>query len=114
MKGKENMAKALVKRQVPLRTYEITYLIGGGATSSELAAMRDEVVALVGKFTGKIQDTQDWGKKSLAYPISSEGETHTEAYYTYLVVEMAADKVVKFTKELQLKKGIIRDLVVAV
>ncbi len=113
MSRKEKMAKILVKHQVAVRTYEITYLVGGSVTSSELAAIRDEVVALVGKYAGKIQDTQDWGKKDLAYPIKDEGKTHTEAYYTHLVAEIAADKIAKFTQELEMKKGIIRDLVIA-
>ena len=108
------MVKTAVERQAPVRTYEITYLVSGGATSSELTAIRDEVITLVGKYAGKIQDTQDWGKKALAYAITSEGKTHTEAYYTHLIVKMAANKIVKFGQELALKKGIIRDLVIAV
>ena len=106
------MAVELVKKQVPQRIYELTYLVNSGLTSSELASMRDEIVTLIGKYKGKVRETEDWGKKTLAYNIKMDGKTHNEAFYTHVIMEMKADAMPKFENELKLKKGIIRHLIV--
>ncbi|MCL2109998.1 30S ribosomal protein S6 [Microgenomates group bacterium] len=108
------MAKSLITKIVPERKYEITYLVSSGMTTSELNTVRDEMVSLVGKYKGKVVDTQDWGKKTLAYPIKHGGRTLTEAVYTHLVVALAANKVGELTKEIELKKEVVRSLVVGV
>ena len=108
------MAKTLTKKVVPDRTYEVTYLVSSGLTSSELTAVNDEVIALVGKYKGKVKETQDWGKKPLAYVIKKDGKDVNEAYYTHLIIEMKADKAPALTRELELKKAIVRSLVVKV
>lgn len=106
------MAKSLVEKVVPTRNYEVTYLVNSGLTSSELTAIRDEVASLVGKHKGKIVETEDWGKKTLAYVIKTGDKSHNEAFYTHLIVEMPASEMPKLDKDLQLKKEIIRSLVV--
>ena len=106
------MAKVLTKKVVPERSYELTYLVSSGLTSSELASVNDEVVTLVGKYKGKVKETQDWGKKQLAYVIKKDGKDINEAYYTHLVIELAADQMPALTRELELKKAIVRSLVV--
>jgi small subunit ribosomal protein S6 len=110
---KEKMAESLIKKIIPERKYEVTYLVNAGLTSSELNTLRDEMVSLVGKYKGKIVETNDWGKKELAYPIKHHGRTLTEAIYTHLVVELSANKVNDLTKEIELKKEIVRSLVVS-
>lgn len=111
---KDIMAKTLVKPVVPTRKYEVTYLVSSGLTSSELTAVRDEIATLVGKYKGKISETEDWGKKALAYVIKAGDKSHNEAFYTHLVVEMPANQMPKLDKELQLKKEVIRSLIVKV
>lgn len=106
------MAKSLVEKVVPTRNYEVTYLVNSGLTSSELTALRDEIATLIGKHKGKVIETEDWGKKNLAYVIKTGDKSHSEAFYTHLVVEMPANEVLKLDKDLQLKKEIIRSLVV--
>jgi ribosomal protein S6 len=102
----------LVNKTSPTRTYEITYLVGSGYTAAEMAALQDNVVALVGKHKGKIVEIVKKRKKTLAYPIHHEGKNHVEANYTHLVVEMVAEKVDEIGLALKLKKEIIRSLVV--
>lgn len=106
--------KPLVTATPRSRFYEVTYLVGSDITSSELATLRDEVVTLVGKNQGAIKNTEDWGKRDLAYPIKKAGKTHREGTYTHLLIEMSADKTQKLARELELKRGILRHLIVQV
>lgn len=106
--------KPLVKAVEKNRNYEITYLVGSDVTSSELATLRDEVVTLIGKNKGTIKNTEDWGKKDLAYPIKKAGKVHKESTYTHLLVTLPTAKVQKLARELELKKGLLRHLIVQV
>lgn len=106
--------KPLVKTTPRSRFYEVTYLVGSDITSSELATLRDEVATLIGKNQGTIKNTEDWGKRDLAYPIKKAGKTSKEGTYTHLTIEIPADKTQKLARELELKRGILRHLLVQV
>ena len=102
----------LVKKHDPVREYELTYLVGSSYTTAEMNAIHDEIVTFVGKSEGEIIETQDWGKKALAYPIKKDGKTHLEAVYTHLVVKMPAKNIQSLAKSVELKKEVIRSLLV--
>ena len=69
-------------------------------------------MTLVGKNDGEIVDTQDWGKKSLAYKIQKDGKANVEGVYTHLVLKMPADKVLALSKSVDFKREILRSLLV--
>jgi ribosomal protein S6 len=102
----------LVKKSVPVRVYELTCLAGGGYTTAEVAALQDQITALIGKHKGKVVEVNDWGKKTLAYTIHHDGKAHTEASYLHVVAELPANEAVTLAHELKMKKEIIRSLVV--
>ncbi len=102
----------LVKKKSPQREYELTYVVGSGYTTAELNSLHDSIVALIGKNDGSINQTIDWGKKSLAYPIKKDGKTHVEGTYTHLEIKMPAGKVAALNREIDLKKEILRSLLV--
>lgn len=94
------------------KNYELTYLIPGGYTESELKKVQEEVQALVKKHKGTIVSEDAWGKKLMAYDIRKGGKIHTEASYFHLVIELQAEKTPLFEKELYLNETIIRHLLV--
>ena len=102
----------LVQKSSPVRTYELTYLVGSGYTTAETASLQDQITALIGKYNGKIVEVIDWGKKALAYPIHHEGKSHVEANYTHIVLEMPAERAQKFANDVKMKREIIRSLLV--
>ena len=59
---------------------------------------------------GKITKEENWGKKSLAYPIQKE----TEAYYYWFVFGADPKKVSRLDNTLKLNDNIIRYLLVVV
>jgi len=102
----------LVERKDEVREYEITYLVGSAYTTAEINSIRDSVVALVGREGGEIVDTQDWGKKELAYVIKKDGKRYNEALYTHLVVKLAASRAREVIRAIELKREVIRSLMI--
>jgi small subunit ribosomal protein S6 len=101
-----------VKKEAVMREYELTYLIGAGYTAAEMNSIQDEVVTLVGKSEGEIVETQDWGKKVLAYAIKKDGKTYTEAVYIHLVLKLPTELAQSFGRSVELKRQILRSLLV--
>ncbi len=102
----------LVKKEEVSRTYELTYLIASGYTTAEMNSIQDSIVAMIGKSEGEIVETNDWGKKTLAYEIKKDGKKHNEAVYVHLVVKLPAKKAQSLAKNVELKKEVLRSLLV--
>jgi small subunit ribosomal protein S6 len=103
------MATKVVKRQ-----YELTYLVSAGYTETELKNLKDEVAKLIAKHKGEITDTQDWGKKKLAYKIRHASVRHEQAAYVMHAIDLAADEAQALDRAMQLHPSIIRHLLVKV
>jgi small subunit ribosomal protein S6 len=95
-----------------VRVYELTYLLPVGLTDSELSARRDEIAAIITNNGGEILETDEWGKKELAYTIQYNGKRHTEAQYTHLKVQFEASAVQKCDRALRLEGNLMRYLLV--
>lgn len=93
-------------------TYELTYLVAGALTDSELTKLQEIVRNLVKEHTGSLVSEAVWGKKLLSYPIKKAGKTYTEAHYVHLVLEFPTDKAVAFERGIYLDNEIMRHLFV--
>lgn len=93
-------------------TYELTYLVSGSLTDSEVKSIQATVQGLVKKQKGKILSEEAWGKKSLAYPIRKAGKNHSDASYLHLVLELTTEQAPAFEREIYLDNDIMRHLFV--
>lgn len=98
--------------EIKTKQYELTYLVPGSMTDSELKKVQEIVQSLVKKYKGKLLSEEIWGKKPLAYTISKVGKNHSEAHYVHLVVELEASKTPAFEKDVYLIDEVIRHLLV--
>jgi ribosomal protein S6 len=94
------------------KLYELTYLVAGDFTDSELTKVQETVQALVKKHKGSVKSEDAWGKKSLAYEIRQAGKNHREAHYVQLVVELESVHAPAFERDVYLVNEIIRHLFV--
>ena len=62
------------------------------------------------KLDGKIEDTDIWGKRYLAYKIASQ----QEGYYILYTLSLPSSSLSEFKKQMDLKQEIIRYLLVKV
>jgi len=105
-----NMMEILAS--VRVRQYELTYLLPGSLSSSEVSTINESIAKLLKKQSIKILSQEDWGKKELAYPIKFKSKKNYEAFYTHMVLETDAAKIGKFEKGLSLIQEVIRHLIV--
>jgi small subunit ribosomal protein S6 len=94
------------------KLYELTYLVSAQLTSDEVKQIDSAVEKLITKNKGVVKNTEDWGKRELAYTIKHGGKRHVEAAYKHLVVEFETDKAYAFEKDLYLNQSILRHLFV--
>ncbi len=104
------MIKIIADKQ--LKLYELTYLLPADFTDAQLSTANEVVAKLIAKYKGKVLETQDWGKKDLAYKIKHQGKFHPQAVYTHQVVKFPPDQVQAFERELLLNEQVMRQLLV--
>lgn len=94
------------------RLYELTYLIPTSYTDSERTEIAESVQKLLEKHDVSLQETEDWGKRQLAYQIRHGSQAQDEAYYTHLRLEADPANIQAFEKELYLVDEVMRHLLV--
>ncbi len=99
-------------KEIITKDYELTYLVPGDLLDADVSRLKKEIIDLVAKNKGTVVKEDDWGRKHLAYNISSAGKTYEEAVYMHMVLNFPVLKVQKFDQELTLHREIIRHLLV--
>jgi small subunit ribosomal protein S6 len=79
-------------------------------TQSQVDSLLNEVSALATKNGGKINSTENWGLRPLAYRMKK----HRKAHYLYLEITLGREGLVEFQRVLGLHEDILRILIVAV
>jgi ribosomal protein S6 len=88
--------------------YEIAYLISTKIEPEKVKEIQKEMIAILRKHEGKIEEEVPALKRSLAYPIKKE----KEAFLVSLTFWMPASRIKNFKKEIEKIEGILRYLIV--
>ncbi|KUK79299.1 MAG: 30S ribosomal protein S6 [Microgenomates bacterium 39_7] len=95
-----------------VRTYELTYLVSPETTQEELTKIKARVTEIITNAKGEIKETEDWGKKEMAYTIKKAGKRFDQANYVHVVFEAEADQATIVKDNVNLEDEIIRYLLV--
>jgi ribosomal protein S6 len=60
-------------KEIITKDYELTYLVPGDLLDADVSRLKKEIIDLVAKNKGTVVKEDDWGRKHLAYNISSAG-----------------------------------------
>lgn len=90
--------------------YELTYILRPDVPTAHVDATTNKISDLVKKAKGKVVKTEQWGLRSMAYPIKK----HKKGYYTLLGVSMPGTGVAEIEHQLKLSDDIIRFVTVKV
>lgn len=90
-----------------MNQYEIAVLFDPGL-EIDLEKATSKVEKLISTNGGKIVNTDNWGKRKLAYPIKKQDF----AIYVFYTVELPAESVAKINDTLNITDEVIRFLVV--
>jgi small subunit ribosomal protein S6 len=92
------------------RTYEIIFIADPNLSEPDVETLTTTVKGFVEKEGGKIEKSENWGKKRLAYEV----RRHREGYYTLLTVQGSAALVKEVERRIRVTDGIIRHISVRV
>jgi small subunit ribosomal protein S6 len=92
------------------KQYELVYIVAPEATEEQVAEVHAQVEAVVGRFKGTIDKTENWGRRRLAYQIGR----HKEGIYVLDVISGGGDLVKELDRRLKVFDVVVRHLVVRV
>jgi small subunit ribosomal protein S6 len=92
------------------RQYELVYIASPDATEEDLAELHSQVATVVERFSGTIVNTENWGRRRLAYEINR----HREGVYILELIDGPADMTTELDRRLRVLDGIMRHLIIRV
>ena len=93
-----------------LRQYELIYIVSPSATDETVAELHAQVEAIVGKFDGRIEKTENWGRRRLAYEVNH----CKEGTYVLEILAGSGEMVTELERRLGVADDVLRYLVVRV
>jgi small subunit ribosomal protein S6 len=92
------------------RKYELVYVVSPEASDEQVTDLHTQVDAIVQRMGGKIEKTDNWGRRKLAYEIGR----HKEGTYVLEVIDGGGDLMKEIDRRLKVIDLVIRHLVVRV
>jgi len=92
------------------RRYELVYVVSPTVSDDQVGALHEQVQAIVDRFNGQIEKTENWGRRKLAYEI----DHHKEGTYVLEVILGSGELMKEIDRRLKVLDEIIRHLIVRV
>jgi small subunit ribosomal protein S6 len=92
------------------RTYELVYVVSPEANDDQVAELHTQVEAIVQRMDGRIEKTDNWGRRKLAYEVGR----HKEGTYVLEVIVGGGDLMKEIDRRFKVTDHIIRHLIVRV
>jgi small subunit ribosomal protein S6 len=92
------------------RQYELVYVVHPDTSEQELADLHGQIEAIAQKFSGRVERTEPWGRKRLAYEIAHQ----KEGIYVLELLEGSGEMVKEIDRRLKVSDRVLRHLVVRV
>ena len=91
-----------------MNEYEIVIIVNPDMEETEQASLIDGLNKIIADNKGTIEETKQWGKKKLAYPI----EGFTEGSYVVTQFKMESQYVKELEESVKNTSNVLRSLVV--
>ena len=92
------------------RQYELVYILPPDSTEQQVTNIHDQVEAVVSRMNGKIEKTDNWGRRKLAYEIGP----HKEGVYVLEVINGPGDLTKELDRRLKVLDQVVRHIIVRV
>ena len=92
------------------RQYELVYILPPDTTEQQVTDLHGQVEAVVSRLNGKIEKTDNWGRKKLAYEIGH----HKEGVYVLDVINGTGELMKELDRRLKVMDQVIRHMIVRV
>lgn len=92
------------------RQYELIYIVASDATEQQITDLHTQVEEIVGRYSGTLDKSENWGRRRLAYEIGP----HKEGTYVLDVITGTGDLMKEIDRRLRVSDQVIRHLTVRV
>jgi len=92
------------------RKYELVYIVSPEATDAQVADLHTQVEQIAQRLGGKIDKTDNWGRRKLAYVIGP----HKEGTYVLETIDGGGELMKEIDRRLKVSDLIIRHLIVRI
>jgi small subunit ribosomal protein S6 len=92
------------------RQYELVYILPPESTEEQIAEVHTQVETVVSRMNGRIERTDNWGRRRLAYEIGK----HKEGVYVIEVIHGADGLMKELDRRLRVLDQVVRHMVVRV
>ena len=92
------------------RQYELVYILPPDTTEQQVTELHQQIEAVVSRMNGRIEKTENWGRRRLAYEIGR----HKEGVYVLDVINGSGDLMKELDRRLRVMDQVIRHMVVRV
>ncbi len=92
------------------RQYELVYIISPDATEQQIADLHTQVEEIAARFSGKVEKSDNWGRRKLAYEIGP----HKEGTYVLELISGPGEMIRELDRRLRVSDQVIRHLTVRV
>jgi small subunit ribosomal protein S6 len=92
------------------RQYEVLYIVTPDAAEDVVNDLHKQIEAIVQRFGGNIEKTENWGRRRLAYDIAH----HREGTYVLEVINGPGELIHELDRRLKVIDQVVRHLVVRV
>ena len=92
------------------RQYELVYVVSPETDEDGVAGLHTQIAEIVDRLGGRIDKTDNWGRRQLAYEI----ERHREGTYVLELISGPGDIVSEIDRRLRVSDNVLRHLVVRV
>jgi small subunit ribosomal protein S6 len=93
-----------------VRQYELVYITPPETTEDVLADLHSQVAAVVERFGGNIEKTENWGRRRLAYEIAGQ----REGAYVLEIINGPGSLTTELDRRLRVLDAVIRHMIVRV
>jgi small subunit ribosomal protein S6 len=90
------------------RQYELVYILPPETSEEDVTALQGQVEQVVTRFTGTIDNRENWGRKKLAYEIGP----HKEGLYLLDLFTGPGEMVKELDRRLKVSDRVVRHLIV--
>lgn len=92
------------------RQYELVYVLSPEASEQAAAELQAQIEAIVERFGGRLEKTDNWGRRKLAYRIGP----HREGAYVLHLIAGTGELMKELERRLRVNEQVLRHLVVRV
>jgi small subunit ribosomal protein S6 len=92
------------------RQYELVYILPPETTEAEVTDLHEQVAGIVSRMDGRIDATENWGRRRLAYEIGR----HKEGVYVLQVIAGSGELMKELDRRLRVMDLVVRHMIVRV